>query len=89
MKFSGENFDVGLVQEPYCLGNRVKNIGQCDLLYDRGGRGPPKTAIAFRRGLNYVPLTQSVTRDLVVAVVDTDMDGLGKKLVFCSGYHDG
>lgn len=87
-KFSGENFDVGLVQEPYQIRKRIRNITQCELLYKRDGNRFPRAAIVFRKGLKYVPLVQFQTEDLVAALVDTEIDGLGKKFVFCSGYHD-
>lgn len=87
-KFINDTFDIALIQEPYHIRHRIRNINGCQLLYKRDGNRPPRAAIAFRRGLKYLPLTQFQTEDLVAATIEMEVGGLSKKVIFCSGYHD-
>lgn len=90
LKFHGENFDIGMLQEPYCIKRRVRNVNRCNVLFKTNCNSPPRAALVFRRGIKFTPLTQFITKDLVAALVDTkDFRGMSNKYVICSSYHDG
>ncbi len=56
-KFSDDKFDFGLIQEPYFLENKIKNISSGELIYKSDGSRPPRAALIIRRGLKVMNLT--------------------------------
>lgn len=86
-KFDLENGSIGLIQEPYCTRNRVRNICCGNLLYKMDGTRAPRAALIFRKGLPFMALNQFVTEDLVAASLDLNISGVEHKMVIVSSYH--
>jgi hypothetical protein len=57
------------------------------MYYKVDGRNRPRACMVFRKGLNFLPLDEFCTPDLVTCSVDVNIENVKHKLIICSAYH--
>ena len=95
-RFNTYNHKVALIQEPYTIKTnknhnstsyKICGLSGGNLIYCNTER--PRAALMIDIGVNYMPLSEFVTRDLVAAIVTLQSADAQIKQVFCSSYHAG
>jgi ribonuclease HI len=51
------------------------------------GRNTPRACIVFKKGLDFLPLDEFCTPDLVTCSIDVNIEDVKHKLIVCSAYH--
>jgi hypothetical protein len=64
-RFTQQNFEVGFVQEPCTVGDRVTGLASKNgkLIYD-GNNGRPRAALLIKPNTTYFPLTKFITIEI-------------------------
>ena len=88
-RFEVYGHKIGLIQEPYArkMGDeyRITGISCGNKVYDKYNR--PRACLVFSADVQYTPLLEFVSQDLVAAIVELKVDGFPARQVVCSGYH--
>lgn len=83
-RFMRSNLDVVLIQEPWVNRGAVRGLPsqQCKVLYCQEVESP-RAAILLKNGVNFSPVSEFITRDLVAVEVEVLTEG-GKQEAICA-----
>jgi len=85
-RFGLNQFDIGLIQEPYIFKDKVKGLDSGDIIYFPG-RSKPRTCIYIKRDIKYITLPQFCTGDeTTIKVSLRDVSGCEFEVILCSAY---
>ena len=85
-RFSLNQFDIGLIQEPYIFKDKVKGLDLGDIVYFPSG-SKPRTCIYIKRNIKYSTLPQFCTGDeTTIKVFLRDASGCEFEVILCSAY---
>lgn len=89
-RFTKEDIDVGLIQEPWINNGRVLGCSahNCRLLYD-DGQSNPRTAILVNRRTKFVPITEFISRDIVAIKMEVPTIRGKTEVCIASAYFPG
>lgn len=89
-RFAKESIDIGLIQEPWVNDGRVLGCSSfnCKLLYD-DSQSKPRTAILVNRRINFVPITEFISRDIVAIKVEVPTARGKTEVCIASAYFPG
>ena len=88
--FTCKNIDIGLLQEPYVYGGLIRRLTnrRGKLVYSKD-HNTPRAAMLIRSSLNFLPLSQYITRDLVAVEMEVPTDMGKEAIVIASAYFPG
>lgn len=83
----GDSINVALIQEPWIAGGKIRGLPKsiCKLVYDFNNDAP-RAAILFKNHVNFLPIPEFISRDLVAASVEVKEK---KELIIASAYFPG
>ena len=86
-RFLNEGFQVGFIQEPWTVKDKVSGLGtrKCKLIFCRDG-GRPRTALLFDNATSFIPLTGFLTTDLTAAIISTKTEQGRRDIIVASAY---
>ena len=89
-RIAREGLEIALLQEPWIHNKRVCGLAskKGNLIYDRKSERP-RAAILINRSIDYIPLTQFISSDLVAISVTYGPEGSKKEIIIASGYFPG
>lgn len=89
-RFTKENINVGLIQEPWVNNGRVLGCpsSSCRVLYDET-QSKPRTAILVNRDTKFVPITEFIRRDIVAIKVEVPTIRGKTEVCIASAYFPG
>ena len=89
-RFISQHIGMALIQEPWSVGNLIKGLlKQMDnLIYDSGTQSP-KAAILACSQVNFIPVPEFITRDLVAVMVEVLGERGKQNVVIASAYFPG
>ena len=77
-------YAIGFVQEPYTVKGEISGIkrGLYTVLHRPDKNEFPRAGLILNKDLVHLPLTQFISRDLVAALADFEMNGVSHKVVW-------
>ena len=77
---------LGLIQEPYVYGGRICRITKHDTLVYCKDHDVPSAALLVRSSINFLPIPQFITRDLVAVEAELPTSQGTEAVIIASAY---
>lgn len=89
-RFTKDNIDLGLIQEPWVRNGRVLGCSSsnCKLVYDES-QSKPRTAIVVNRRTKFVPITEFIMKDIVAIKMEVPTTRGKTEVCIASAYFPG
>lgn len=89
-RFIWEQLSIALIQEPWTQGNNIRGLptSSCKLIYHDSHENP-RAAILLNNNINFVPVPEFITKDLVAVQVEVPMSRGKQDVIIASAYFPG
>lgn len=89
-KFINSGIHIGFIQEPWAYKGGIQGLPttSCKLVYSKKHESP-RAALLLNKSINYLPIPEFISRDLVAAAVEVPTTGGKQEVIFASAYFPG